>query len=41
MDGDLLAQFKEPQLENSELKWMYADLSRDHSILKKSIENTH
>jgi putative transposase len=38
MDADLLRQFKELQRENSELKRMYADLSLDHSILKKVIE---
>ena len=38
MDADLLRQFKELQRENGELKRMYADLSLDHSILKKVIE---
>lgn len=38
MDADLLRQFKEVQRENSELKRMYADLSLDHSILKKVVE---
>ena len=35
MDAELLRQFKEMQRENAELKRMYADLSLDHSILKK------
>jgi putative transposase len=38
MDAELLRQFKEVQRENAELKRMYADLSLDHSILKKVIE---
>lgn len=38
MDAELLRQFKELQRENGELKRMYADLSLDHSILKKVIE---
>lgn len=38
MDAELLRQFKELQRENAELKRMYADLSLDHSILKKVIE---
>ena len=38
MDADLLRQFKELQRENTELKRMYADLSLDHSLLKKVIE---
>lgn len=38
MDAELLRQFKEVQRENAELKRMYADLSLDHSLLKKVIE---
>lgn len=38
MDAELLRQFKEMQRENAELKRMYADLSLDHSLLKKVIE---
>lgn len=38
MDAELLRQFKELQRENGELKRMYADLSLDHSLLKKVIE---
>jgi len=38
MDAELLRQFKEIQRENLELKRMYADLSLDHSLLKKVIE---
>jgi putative transposase len=38
MDAELLRQFREVQRENAELKRMYADLSLDHSILKKVIE---
>lgn len=38
MDAELLRQFRELQRENSELKRMYADLSLDHSILKKVVE---
>ncbi len=38
MDAELLRQFKEVQRENAELKRMYADLSLDHSILKRVIE---
>ena len=38
MDAELLRQFKEVQRENLELKRMYADLSLDHSLLKKVIE---
>jgi putative transposase len=36
MDAELLRQFKEVQRENAELKRMYADLSLDHSLLKRS-----
>lgn len=38
MDAELLRQFKDMQRENTELKRMYADLSLDHSILKRVIE---
>lgn len=38
MDAELLRQFKELQRENTELKRMFADLSLDHSLLKKVIE---
>lgn len=38
MDAELLRQFKEMQRENAELKLMYADLSLDHSLLRKVIE---
>jgi putative transposase len=38
MDAELLRQFREVQRENAELKRMYADLSLDHSLLKKVIE---
>ena len=38
MDAELLRQFKEVQSEYLELKRMYADLSLDHSLLKKVIE---
>ena len=38
MDAELLRQFKELQRENTELKRMYADLSLDHTLLKKVIE---
>lgn len=38
MDAELLRQFKEIQRKNMELKHMYADLSLDHSLLKKVIE---
>jgi putative transposase len=38
MDAELLRQFKEMQRENAELKRMYADLSLDHTLLKKVIE---
>jgi Transposase. len=38
MDAELLHKFKELERENSELKRMYAELSLDHSILKKVIE---
>ena len=38
MDAELLRQFKEMQRENAELKRMCADLSLDHSLLKKVIE---
>jgi putative transposase len=38
MDAELLRKFKEMERENAELKRMYADLSLDHSILKRVIE---
>ena len=40
MDAELLRQFKELQRKNSEMKHLYADLSPDHSILKKVIEKS-